>query len=384
MDMLLAATTTAAIALLGLRILGIAGRLAVPAAGAFAGLAVLAKGPLGLLLPGLVLAGYLLLTRDWRAIRVCLSPWAALLFILVAGPWYLAIWRDQGVAFVEVFLLNHNLQRFTSTVHNHPGPFWYYVPVLLVGLFPWTGLALPALAAIRRDSSRAAAWVAAWLCAPLLFFSLAGSKLPGYVLPCLPPLALLVGRTTQAFVGGESSRMWSRAAAMLGLLMGAALFALPLRQIIHGENDFMLAVPAGAWALVMAFVFSHRVTRDPGGALRALQIGGAGFLFLLTSAAPVLLARRESGRDLFIPAAGREVLVWGAWRTAWMAGYFYNDGKVREVDGLPAIVDAAQKAPVLVLCAPAECRRLEAIPALVSRTLAEGPRGNALVSVRLR
>ena len=384
MDMLLAAATTTAIGLFGLRLLGIAGRFAIPAAAAFVGLATLAKGPLGLVLPALVVGSYVALTRRWRLLRECLSPAAVLLFAAVAAPWYVAIGRDQGQRFVDVFLMNHNLQRFTSTIHNHPGPPWYYVAVVLAGLLPWTGFVLPALAQARRDRSPAETWVLVWLAVPFLFFSAAGSKLPGYVLPCLPPLAILMGRSCHALVAGDTRGSWPRAVAMIGLLFGGVLFAVPLRQIVAGEPDFILAVPAGLWALVVAFVFSWRVARDPDGALRALRIGAAGFLLLLTNAAPTLLARRESGRDLFLPAAGREVLVWGAWRTAWMAGYFYNDGKVREVEWMPAIAEEAGRGPVLVLCGPGERRRLEAAPSLVTRTLAEGPRGNAMLSVRGR
>ena len=384
MDMLLAATTTTAIGLLGLRLLGIAGSFAIPAAAVFIGLATLAKGPVGLLLPALVVGSHVLLTRQWRLVRACLSPVALLLFVVVAMPWHLAIWLDQGQRFVDVYLLNHNLQRFTSTIHNHPGAPWYYVPVILVGLFPWTGFVLPALATARQDRSRAETWMLSWLALPFLFFSLAGSKLPGYVLPCLPPLAILMGRACHALILRDAARSWPRVVATIGLALGALLFAAPLRQIAMGEPDFVLAVPAGLWVLLVVFVFSRRVTRDPDGALRVLRIGAAGFLLLLTNVAPTLLARRESGRDLFLPAAGREVLVWGAWRTAWMAGYFYNDGKVRPVEGLAAIAEAAARGPRLVLCGPGERRQLEGAPALATRTLAEGPRANALLSVRAR
>ena len=157
MDMLLAATVTLAIGLSGLRLLGIAGRTACVAAAAAAGLATLAKGPLGLLLPALVVGGYLLSTREWRRLREVLSPGAFVAFLLVAAPWYVAILRDQGRHFVDVFILNHNLQRFTSTIHNHPGPFWYYLPLLLLGLFPWSGLALPGLVRTRPASRRSTA-----------------------------------------------------------------------------------------------------------------------------------------------------------------------------------------------------------------------------------
>ena len=229
MDMLLAAFVTLAIGLSGLRLLGIAGRTAVVAAAAAAGLATLAKGPLGLLLPVLVLGAFLLTTRDWRPLRELVGPGALLACAVVAAPWYVAILRDQGERFVSVFLLNHNLQRFSSTIHNHPGPLWYYLPVLLVGLFPWSGLAIPGLLRTSPRESRVDRLVLLWLLLPLAFFSLAGSKLPGYVLPCVPPLAILMGRAADRLVSETAPERWlsARVTGLVGLLLGAAVAVAP-------------------------------------------------------------------------------------------------------------------------------------------------------------
>ena len=146
MDMLLAATVTVAIGLVALRVLGIAGRLAIVAAAAAAGLATLAKGPLGLLLPILVVGGYVVATREWRCRPRAPRPagdrrvrwsWPPPGTSRSCATRAATSWTSSSS--------NHNVQRFTSTVHNHPGPFWYYLPVLLAGLFPWSGLAVPAL-----------------------------------------------------------------------------------------------------------------------------------------------------------------------------------------------------------------------------------------------
>jgi hypothetical protein len=115
-----------------------------------------------------------------------------------------------------------------------------------------------------------------------------------------------------------------------------------------------------------------------------MRVGGAGFLLLLALAAPPLLARRESGRSLFVPAQGREVLVLGAWRTAWMAGYFYNDGRVREIRELHEAVAAAREGPALVLCGPSERRQIEGLAEVKTLVLAEGPRKSALLRVEIR
>jgi 4-amino-4-deoxy-L-arabinose transferase-like glycosyltransferase len=381
MDMLLAASVTATIGLVGLRLLGIAGPMAVIAAGVCAGVALLAKGPLGALLPSLVALAYLAAARDrseaWRRIASRV-PLAVVAMLVVAGPWYGAILAAQGRAFVDTFLLNHNVARFTSTVHNHPGPIFYYVPVLLAGLYLWSGLSLPGLAALRPRVP-ADLFVLCWLGAPLLFFSAAASKLPGYILPCIPPLAIAAGRAADRLVHADRPEGWARAAGLVTVALGAVVAAAPIVLREMREPLWTVAVPPAVWALVASLAASRRLAADPSGALRILRVGAAGLLLLLTSAAPPLLARRESGRDLFRHTGGQEVLAWHAWRTAWMAGYFYNDGKVREVATLADITAAAANGPVLVLCGPGELRILRRLAGYSAIVVDEGPREQALV-----
>ena len=387
MDMLLAALVTVAIGLAALGVLRIAGGLAIPVAWGFAGLATLAKGPIGLLLPALVLGVYIIATREWRLMRRLLSPAGIALFLLVALPWYALVYRAQGQAFVDVFLLNHNVQRFTSAVHHHSGPIYYYLPILVAGLFPWSGLILSAFGAARPRRSAADAFVLVWLIVPLVFFSAAGSKLPGYVLPCLTPLTLLMGRAAAELTRDAEGLPFGtgpRAIALVGLVLGSLVATSPVLLERAGEPSWMLMAPAAAWSLIVALGASRALRRDPAGAFSLMRVGGAGFLVLLTSAAPAILARQQSGRDLFVPAQGREVLVWGAWRTAWMAGYYYNDGRVREVAGLPTIVDAAARGPVLVLAGPGERRQLGAATSLETLPLSTDFRGDTLLKVTPR
>jgi 4-amino-4-deoxy-L-arabinose transferase-like glycosyltransferase len=295
------------------------------------------------------------------------------------------IYRDQGQHFLDVFILNHNLERFTSTLHRHPGPFYYYLPVLLVGLFPWTGLAIPGLGSARPRRSRADLFVLAWLGLPLGFFSLAGSKLPGYILPCLPPLALLIGRGAAHLSLGEP-RAWRhvRSAAVVGAVLGVGLACVPFLLAHLGEARWSLLLPSGLWALIVTVSVAVRLPSATVGALGLLRVGGAGFLLLLATSLPPILSSRGSGRDLFRAAGGQEVLVWGARRTAWMSGYFYNDGRVREVEDLRSIYREAEHGSVLVLVGPSEKRRLLAVPALDTQLLAEGPHDNVLLRVGRR
>ena len=254
MDMLLAATVTVAIGLLALRLLDSSGRLGLVAAALAAALATLAKGPLGLLLPVLVVGGYVLATREWRRIPELLSPAALAAFVLVAAPWYVAITRDQGRHFVDVFLLNHNVQRFTSTVHHHPGSILYYLPVLLLGFFPWSGLLVPALLRVSPRASRSDLFLLLWAGLPFLFFSLAGSKLPGYILPCVPPLAILMGRAADRLVNEDATperALWGRLVALVGLVLAALLATAPAWLYFHeSEALWQSTIPVGVWAVI--------------------------------------------------------------------------------------------------------------------------------------
>lgn len=174
----------------------------------FLGLATLAKGPLALGLAGLIFLGYVATLRDWSALRPLLLSPALAVFLAVAGLWYALCYAVNGAPFVEEFILQHNLARFVSAeALGHGQPVWFYVPVLIAGLFPWSPLLLLPLGelvhaarGIFRDKQRA--FLFWWVAMPFAFFSLSENKLPGYLLPILPPMtlwiAILAGQTARA------------------------------------------------------------------------------------------------------------------------------------------------------------------------------------------
>lgn len=205
----------------------------------FAGIAVLAKGPVGLLLPGLVIVVFL-------ALRGGLSRWLrpapllamALLFLGVTAPWYAAAAKVNGMAFIGGFLGFSNLQRFTTVLYSHPGPPWFYLPWVLILVLPWS-LFLP-LAIARTRFWNVASWRQAsgsealpqfllvWLVVIVAFFSAAATKLPGYVLPAMPAAALLAAQLFGP--AGLARRGWplqlSGAADALVLSLAAVAAAL--------------------------------------------------------------------------------------------------------------------------------------------------------------
>jgi 4-amino-4-deoxy-L-arabinose transferase-like glycosyltransferase len=175
-------------------------RLRLALVGAFIGLGTLAKGPVAIILAGGSVVLWAALTRRWRdAIRFL--RWESIsAFAVVALPWYIAC-SLANPNFAHSFLWHQNVQRFLTPVFEHVQPWWFFFPILALGLMPWT----PALIATVRDIWRvfrsgeqkasAEVFVACWAIFPLLFFSFSKSKLPGYILPTIPPIILLLART---------------------------------------------------------------------------------------------------------------------------------------------------------------------------------------------
>ncbi len=167
------------------------------------GVAVLVKGPIGLVIPGMALVGTLWIFRELRHGLIRLFPWEGLvLFVAIAFPWYVLVLAANGWAFVEGFVIKHHVIRFTGVISSHAGPLWFYLPVALVGFFPWSGFLPRAFwragtVARRREARENADCLlvtcACWAGGVLIVFSLAGTKLPSYLFPAFPALALLVG-----------------------------------------------------------------------------------------------------------------------------------------------------------------------------------------------
>ena len=158
------------------------------------GLAVLTKGPLGLLLVGSVGFFTLLGTRKLRLLPK-LHPGAGLtIFLIVASLWYIAITWKTGWGFLRDFIIRENLDKVVNPTLGHGGPVWYYLPVLLLAFLPWS-LFLPwAIRSLWKRDWEEKAFLFCWAVIPLVFFSLLSTKLPHYILPIFPALALITAR----------------------------------------------------------------------------------------------------------------------------------------------------------------------------------------------
>jgi 4-amino-4-deoxy-L-arabinose transferase-like glycosyltransferase len=169
-----------------------ANRWRIAAFGALLGAAFLAKGLVG---PAIAFLALLSVCRDRKPLQVArdlFHPRALVSFAVLALPWYVLCYLQNGPAFLNEFFWRHHVDRIASESIQHVEPFWYYVPVLLGALLPWT----PLLAAIPKADFRGDArlrFLLVWSAGTFVMFSLVTNKLPGYLLPLLPPLAALAG-----------------------------------------------------------------------------------------------------------------------------------------------------------------------------------------------
>jgi 4-amino-4-deoxy-L-arabinose transferase-like glycosyltransferase len=198
------------------------------------GCAVLAKGPVALLLAGITLLAFGCWQGDLKGLAERVRPWPGLgITALVSLPWYLLAALVEGKPFVESFFGYHNLQRFTGVVNNHLQPWWFFVPVLLVASLPFTPLLLAGLAQAMRAWRTPAAppaslqrFAACWLLAVLGFFTLAATKLPSYWIPATPAAGLLIALAAQQLTARASQRR-SRA-VVVATLAFQVFFAVAL------------------------------------------------------------------------------------------------------------------------------------------------------------
>ncbi len=178
----------------------------------FTGVATLAKGPVAPFLAIVIVTAFAALRREWSILRRSFWWPGALLYFAIVLPWFIAV-QHQNPDFFRVFFLEHNLERFATNRYEHQQPFWYYLVVVLLAVMPWTVIAVRAL--IDGIQTSVCEWRARhfssckrcpggpgdafpeflvlWALIPILFFSLSQSKLPGYILPSIPPITILTG-----------------------------------------------------------------------------------------------------------------------------------------------------------------------------------------------
>ncbi len=194
-------------------------------------LAVLSKGLIGIVLPLGTVGLYVLIRRDWSLIKKIYPLTGSALFLAIAAPWFVAV-SIANDEFAHFFFVQEHFQRFTTRRHGRYQPVWFFLPILAFGLAPWI---LPFLFSLRRlfhekgdrefDSPL---FLVIWISVVFAFFSISGSKLPSYILPMFPALALLIGRW---IAETQPRRLLAAQAALAG---AAGILIIVLSPSIQG------------------------------------------------------------------------------------------------------------------------------------------------------
>lgn len=198
------------------------------ATGVLAALAVLAKGLIGVALPGAIVLAWLLLRRDWPGVRALLWVPALLAFALVAVPWFwLMELRHPG--FYQYFFVYQQFERFSQGGFNNAQPFWFYLPIVAGLSLPWSvwGISIFKPAYWREsDPQGLRRLMAIWIAVVIVFFSIPNSKLIGYVLPVFPPLAFLIcERVAPAWAAGKRRGAWIAVGVSAVICLAAVIVA---------------------------------------------------------------------------------------------------------------------------------------------------------------
>ncbi len=330
----------------------------------FVGAATLAKGPVA---PGMALCiifVFAALRKEWSLLRRTFWWPGMLLYLAMVLPWFIAV-QHRNPQFLRVFFLQHNLERFATNRFRHEQPIWYYLPVMLIALLPWAVVAMNALGVAIRNSldewrvrlapnryignPRAGdafpEFLVLWALFPILFFTFSQSKLPGYVLPSIPPITILTGDyLNRVRVRGLQNWLLGSHALVTGALVA---FAAIFPQILIHPHSFpparamVAASMIGLAVAVSILVVVHKFGTERLRIATLIPVALV-LVFLLGTRNGPLLNQIYSSRTLAaeiakIPDAPPLVCVYKTRRDVWYGLAFYRDQKVRnyERDGIP-------------------------------------------------
>ncbi len=271
----------------------------------FVGIALIAKGLIGIVFPFAIVAFYYVLSRRLPSKTFIFSLfWGTILTLLVAAIWYLPMYQINGWKFIDEFIIQHHFQRFTSDKYQHHQPFWFFFAVLPLMTMPWLPffvagmweilkvqslrfkvqdsgfriqnsdsennnpsprLPVSVSARLRVSPSPLLLFSLAWLLVPLVFFSLSGSKLPGYILPSLPAALIIAAVGVERFVSKSKRRekiiMITAALAFASVIVGLQFFSARLTAPETVKNLILTADAKGFGdqKIVNLYTVSHNL-----------------------------------------------------------------------------------------------------------------------------
>lgn len=226
-------------------------------------LAVLTKGPIGLLIPGLTVLIYVAISREWKKFWKIPFLWCIAIFILTGLPWYIAVTRVHGVAFIGEFFGFQNVTRFIHPEHRIGSSPFFYIPIIIAGFFPWSMFFPASLWDMRRTRAassslkRTGLFLAVWFGVVFIFFSVSRTKLVTYIFPLYPVMAILAARLFERFIALKKESdaklfifmKWSYI-SLVAFGIAAVITAVAIAYDEYGTG-LMMAIAGGC-----AFIFT--------------------------------------------------------------------------------------------------------------------------------
>lgn len=316
------------------------------------GFAVLAKGPLGVVLPGLVIGLLLLLKGRLSFLKEMQLGWGILIVLVIAAPWYVLISLNNS-DYAGYFFIHNNIMRFLSSKAHHARPFWFYLPVLLGGFSPWSFfLPLVFINAFRggwRAINEGTFFLILWFSSIFLFFCAASSKGNAYLLPLYPAASLLVGNLWHQLF--EAPAPWLRKGFIYSFLplvltfVGGMIYPLvDPPQVLEQQHGVELAILYLISFVVVAIVVFSFVTlwrRYYGvcfGVTSGLMV--LGFLIFILVVAPMINPYRSTMKLAQkydqLAAPGENLVFFGRIRDS---ALFYSDRKAVRISSDQKLID---------------------------------------------
>lgn len=356
-------------------------------AGLGAGLGFLLKGPVALVVPAVILGPIAWRERSRILIKPSGVALAVAVFAIVGLPWYGAMLAEHGTAYAQSFFIGDNFERFATDRFNQPRPFWFYLPVVIGGMLPWSAylvtLSVQPLKEVllRKRRLTDAEWrLLFWALMPLLFYTLSVGKQPRYVLPVLPPLAILLSWAMVERVGNRTAPSGGRQSALLAGTWATFAFLCIVALLRARMRPLLIAIPdVTAWAGIAAVGLAAAAVagvaiRRSWAALPAVLVTSSVAL-MLTIQVTVLQPSRPEPVELMANlvrqhhSPGQRV---GAYRAFVRNLIFYSRIKQDDLMGQAAAVEFLKSPERVLLMLPAdELSAIEAASGLVLSRLGE-------------
>lgn len=314
------------------------------------GASLLAKGLVGIVIPFGVVGLYFVALRRMPDRRLLLSMiWGVPLALAVASVWYGPAIRRHGWLFIDEFFIQHHFARFVSNKYHHPQPIYFYIIVIVALGLPWSGFLFASIKGIREwgwgkldPRTRFRVFALAWLIAPIAFFSIANSKLPGYILPALPGAILLGGDALGSFLRGEGGTRVLRIKGALLILLAPLVYLYAMSEQLVSTGRVLAVIAPMTIAGLIALLAAHMRRFS----VAAIVVGALLTVVLSVNLVLDTVGNRESIRALIKIANERgyqTAPVYGL-HTTDQTAEFYAPGRVaHEKDGTPVRFEGPQQ-----------------------------------------